>query len=267
MDIPNSTCAECESRGETPSSALLSHDVDVHGYCSEPGCRLYLGTFDLLQQHRQAAANHFFCPGPAGPSCNINHSYQTAIHLQAHRSSSAHVIPLERCAWNCCKDRRFISVAALAAHYDANACPPMPRLALNRHVYSIDTKHGPGQQPRPFVVDDDQLPADERHVIERIAASLEWAERTGRYACLQNYCYLTFTSYRKLILHMKSSVHDPYLYRCGTCLRSFKVLSGLAGHVAGGACGVDSAAVGLQIKELMRLACLGRRRELHNPII
>lgn len=228
---------------------LPSHERDVHGYCSETQCQVYFGTYRTLQEHRQTAPGHFFCPGPAGPGCDPNHPYTSTSNLRAHRESSAHVQPTMHCVWDCC-ERGFVSVAAVVAHYDANGCPAITRDELNRHLFDID------RQRLRHLVDGAQSPLGGAWHDARIEGNIEEAVDNGEFICRQKHCNLSFRSFQQLRAHLKSPVHDPFIYRCQHCLKRFQTISGLAGHIFAGTCGVDSESVGSFIPSLVREACL-----------
>ncbi|KAF6754207.1 hypothetical protein DFP72DRAFT_379531 [Ephemerocybe angulata] len=234
---------------------LRYHRVHEHGYCSEPQCQKYLGSYERLQQHRRDAPQHFFCTGPYGPGCDPDHSYSSESNLREHRNSSIHVPLSVRCPFQCSTDRKFISVAALAAHYDANGCQSITRQQLNRRIFDIDNT-----RDRRTVVDGAESPVGEGLIrSSKIYQELETARESRDYTCRQKSdCGMRFNKYQQLEAHVKSPVHDPRIYRCRHCLTRFQNLSALAQHASNGFCGVNPLGVK---KDIFVLVCAAAERD------
>lgn len=150
-------------------------------------------------------------------------SFRSPNGLKQHRNSSRHKPATIRCPFGCTSSKEFISVAALAAHIEANGCSEITRRQFNELAYGLD----PGgailvRHPGP----------SGNLTRNQIRRNLQRARRGSVWKCAYCRNHAEFPDLDALKAHLKSPAHDVEMYRCSKCDARFKTLSGLGSHVS-----------------------------------
>ena len=211
-DRTHKYCAPCGSNLSDPAK---EHDVWEHGLCTV--CYHRAGNYAQLQEHVRRCHPRY---------CIIcDRFFQSSNNLREHLASSRHrpaqyPCPFER------TERKFISLAALAAHFDANACAIVTRGRLNETIHLWDSKH------ERLVVDGRFSP--DYNTWPQLALELQLAVAQAARISVCEQCRVDFGNYEALKAHIQSPAHDLPIYRCRGCEERFVTFSGVCKRIASG---------------------------------
>jgi len=216
--LQNSPAHQDESYEESDSeSEAANSDDDELPYCG--ACDRWFINRLSKYQHLAASSSHNWCF-----VCSRDFSSPTA--LDQHSSSRVHKacdLPCPLCS------KTFKIPSAIALHIESGACHNISRHQVTAAVHSL------GIVPTISITRRLHGSSSAARTTITYAAS-EMAFNGSAYECYL--CHRTFSSLMSLNAHLNSPAHDAKEFKCPSCRKEFKLISGLIQHIETETCGV-----------------------------
>jgi hypothetical protein len=195
--------------------------------------------------------------------CQVcDRSFINANAYKQHFQSSTHRPRNIKCPFKDlgCKSKDFISITALARHFDANGCT-FTRRQFNGIAYDLNQSGDHDQEYSIIVPDVDPrkmgISGHVRYLITKGAgrrfSNGEDDSWTCTYRDCGNECGAKFNTKDGLKAHLKSPKHEVPMYRCPGCETCFTDLGSACSHIGADlrTCNVNVGDVKREVRELI----------------